>query len=672
MAAPTATPVSPAPPAPPAPAAPPPLRTGQSLTGRALLALAFLAGFYVLALGVIAALVAANVAAYSMANRLYPQLVLLAVVVGLAVARGVFFVDKGGEAELPGLPVDPAREPELTGLVRSVAKDMGTEPPSRLLLVPDVNAYVTQTGGMLGLRPGERVMTLGVALIESLSVDQLRGVVAHELGHYAGGDTRLGPLTYRAGASIYRTVDHLGDDTLLGRLFAAYGSRFLLMTQRVRRGQELSADAAAVWLAGRDNHTSALRRTEATGAAFSHLLRSYVAPLWSNDCDPANAFEGFRRLLDEPSRQAELAEVEEAAIGIETSRYDSHPSLAERVAHAATLPEGPSAGLDGRPARALLRDAEGIERQVSRLLTAEITGRRFDRLVEWDDPATAPLYAEGMRQAGDAVLRAAAEVTGEPEAANLATTIQLVEAGRGDDLAAALTDDPTERADALCTTLGGALAAYLATERDHSWAISWAGPLQLVDPQGSPKDAFALAQSLIDDPSSGPKLRRSLGGVARLAAFTATPVEADTGAGPAGPQVIDVLPSIGLGRKSHDLVVTTEALVFHPVKMTLTTGLAAGLAVYGLGGQARNVARKRLEALFEQGPEAVLGGAPGAVVVPLSTVGVVHRRFGHRLRVDRTAGAGAPLKLGFSSKELRVAFQEALEAARTRHATPQE
>ena len=48
-------------------------RGGPSLTGRAVLALAFLVGFYVLALAAVGALVAANVALYSVAGRTSPS-----------------------------------------------------------------------------------------------------------------------------------------------------------------------------------------------------------------------------------------------------------------------------------------------------------------------------------------------------------------------------------------------------------------------------------------------------------------------------------------------------------------------------------------------------------------------------------------------------------------------
>ncbi|HEV2758302.1 MAG TPA: M48 family metallopeptidase [Acidimicrobiales bacterium] len=645
---------------------------GPSLTGRAFLALAFLLGFYVLAGAVIGALVAANVALYAFAGRASGQLVIVTLVIVAALVRGVFFIARSDDTDLPGVPVDEHSQPELVELVHSVARDMGTAPPARILLVPEVNAAVTQTGGLLGFRPGERVMVLGVPLIHALSVDQLRGVVAHEIGHYAGGDTRLGALTYRAGASIYRTVENLGDHTFLGRLFSAYGRRYLILSLRVRRQQELSADAAAVRLAGRDSHISALRRVEVTAFAFDHFVRFYLAPLWQKGYDAENAFEGYRALLADPAREAELAELEAAADEGVADRFDSHPSLAERVVHAGRLPEGASAEQDSRPAGLLLQNTDDVERDVSRLLTRQVTGRQMDEVVRWDHTA-AEVFAADLREDSDVLLRAAATVVGKPEAASLAWAFALVEDGRAEELAAVLTgpvEDATaeERAElhsrALRHYMASAIGSYLTTERGHSWAISWSGPIGLVDGKGKLKDPFAMAGSLLDDPASGGRLRRSLGGVTPLNAFRASPASMAEPP-PAEPEVVHVVPEVQGRRRYFDLILSTSAVILHPMAGGVSHFVHRMMTSQGVSGPAAKAAQARLEKLFSLPSEELLGKAPGAVVLPLDAVTKVRKRRGWAVELA-VAGDPKPWRLRCRSKQARAvllgAIQEQLAA----------
>ena len=97
------------------------------------------------------------------------------------------------------------RAPALHRMVGGVAESAEQEPPARIYLAPDVNAAVFQQGGLLGFG-GKRVLLVGLPLIDTLTVRQLRAVIAHEFGHFYGGDTRLGPWFYRTYDALERTV----------------------------------------------------------------------------------------------------------------------------------------------------------------------------------------------------------------------------------------------------------------------------------------------------------------------------------------------------------------------------------------------------------------------------------------------------------------------------------
>ncbi|MBZ0152730.1 MAG: M48 family metallopeptidase, partial [Planctomycetes bacterium] len=169
-----------------------------SLAGRASLALMLMVGFYLLALGICAGL-AWLVFADAQSHRIHPKLWIMAVVViGTVIysvwPRRVKFPD-------PGVPLRRQDQPRLWSMVDEVARAAGQEPPRQIFLVPDINAFVAERNSVLGLG-GERIMGIGLPLLQVLTLPQAKSVIAHEFGHYHGGDTRLGPFIYKTREAI--------------------------------------------------------------------------------------------------------------------------------------------------------------------------------------------------------------------------------------------------------------------------------------------------------------------------------------------------------------------------------------------------------------------------------------------------------------------------------------
>ena len=108
----------------------------------------------------------------------------------------------------PGPPLHPMDHPKLFEVLAGIAKATQQQMPSEVYLTAEVNAWVIDRGGMMGFG-SRRVMGLGLPLLEVLSVSQLRAVLAHEFGHFHGGDTKLGPWIYKTRAAIGRTLEGL-------------------------------------------------------------------------------------------------------------------------------------------------------------------------------------------------------------------------------------------------------------------------------------------------------------------------------------------------------------------------------------------------------------------------------------------------------------------------------
>ncbi|MEU3555152.1 M48 family metallopeptidase [Streptomyces fragilis] len=288
----------------------------------------------------------------------------------VAIVRGMFAFLRAGRLreERQAIAVAPDDQPELWALVRAAAEATGEQPPDELYLDARVNASVAEESRLLGLLPGRRRMHIGVPLVVGMTVQQLRGVLAHEFGHYANLDTRLGGVVMRGRAAVLHTVDVFGrSDTwfhqAVGMLYVKYAHLYLRTSQAVGREQELAADRTAARHAGRDATASALRALPVLDAAYENYLTAYAAMGEPVGALPqrGEVYGGFRRMIEGRSSE-DLAELSAGQRLPRPHAYDSHPPIAERVALIEALPEdGRVAGPDdARPALTLLREAAEV------------------------------------------------------------------------------------------------------------------------------------------------------------------------------------------------------------------------------------------------------------------------------------------------------------------------
>ncbi len=276
--------------------------------------------------------------------------------------------------EPPGPEVTRTTQPALFAEIDRVATATGETMPVHVYLVNEVNAFVAQRGGLMGLG-SRRVMGVGMPLMRTLTVSELRAVLAHEMGHFYGGDTRLGPWIYKTRGSMIRTVVNLGKASAESAEFSQlayivfmavrapflwFGQGFLRVSQAVSRAQEYSADGVAVRTEGATALIEGLKKSHAAGLAHQLYLRNEVAPLVDLGVLPPIG-EGFSRFLGSARVSGLLDQV--VAGELEEGKqdpYDSHPPLRERIAAAERI-AGPATTPDDRPAIGLVAEPEQYE-----------------------------------------------------------------------------------------------------------------------------------------------------------------------------------------------------------------------------------------------------------------------------------------------------------------------
>ncbi|MFN7979621.1 MAG: M48 family metallopeptidase [Vicinamibacterales bacterium] len=352
-----------------------------SLARRALLAIGLMVGFYVLALVISAALVAVPVLEYRLRGRITFQLAFACL--GSAGAVLWALVPRRDQFTPPGPLLERARYPRLFAMLDAVAAATGQAAPAEVYALNQINAFVTQRGGVMGVG-SRRVMGIGLPLVQHLSTAELTAVIGHEFGHYDSGDVALGPWIYKTRAAIGRTIDGVQERQWLARPFEWYGHLFLRLTYAISRQQEFVADAIGARVGGRAAMASALERVAVLAPAYDTYLQQYIGPAVNVGRLPP-LLDGFTRFLHADANRAWLAEVAalESTFG-ERSAYDTHPPLQDRIGALDAGPAGGAGASVDPPAATLVPDADAL---VQQMIATAVQAHGGDTLTSlaWDE-----------------------------------------------------------------------------------------------------------------------------------------------------------------------------------------------------------------------------------------------------------------------------------------------
>lgn len=295
----------------------------------------------------------------------------------LRVARllfGVVFSPLLGGKECPAeLGYDHSDLPDLFALARPIAAELGVRSFDRVRLVAGVEVGVYETGGFLFWRT-RRTLLLGLSVAYTLSVDELRTVLAHELAHFSRGHAVLQMTLDRFVEAMKALLEGIGyglNPLYCSTLLSLKATRAIYLPWQ--RLQELDVDRDAALAVGANHAISALRRSReifpAVVVAQIGILGT-PGPVAPTHLGAASALLASRV---PPRRQKALAL--HASGDVFARAHPEHQHDAERIAALHGLPSKP--GLSEAPAITVLPEVRKLEQQVTRRLL-----RRARRFVE--------------------------------------------------------------------------------------------------------------------------------------------------------------------------------------------------------------------------------------------------------------------------------------------------
>jgi Zn-dependent protease with chaperone function len=293
-----------------------------------------------------------------------------------AIARSIFVRARD---EAPGEPLDLAKEQKLDAMLGEVAARIGTRKVDRVYLTPGTDMAVTERGGLLKQlrRRSERALILGAAVLDGMTVRELKAILAHEYGHFHNEDTAGGGFALAVRRSILTMALSLiqsGIATVYNPAWwfvRGFYAVFLRVSQGASRLQEILADRWAVAAYGSAAFASGLRHVVARSVEFDAHADATLNEVVAQKRALANLYSY------EPSAKPDAGAIREqidAAIARAASPYDSHPRPADRIAWAerAALAGADACAGDDDAAWSLFVDRGAVEHRMTEAVRAQI------------------------------------------------------------------------------------------------------------------------------------------------------------------------------------------------------------------------------------------------------------------------------------------------------------
>jgi Zn-dependent protease with chaperone function len=329
----------------------------------------------------------------------------------LFMLKALLFVKRSGGSE--GIQVTAQEQPALFAFLHRLADDAGAPRPHRVYLSGHVNAGVFYDLSIANLLiPSRKSLEIGLALVNVLSLGELKAVLAHEFGHFAQRTMAVGRWVYIAQQIAGHIVARRDAfDAFLARLSRVdpriawigwllsvivwsirslldFFFRIVLLAQRaLGREMELQADLVAVSVTGSDALVHALYRLGAADQAWDRAVEFANGELRAGRgvkdlfALQTRIIDNMRKVLDDPGygavpalpvSQPESHRLFKAAIAAPPRMWSTHPASVDREHNAKRLYV--AASIDERSAWTLFVDPQALRERISAHLTRGAQG----------------------------------------------------------------------------------------------------------------------------------------------------------------------------------------------------------------------------------------------------------------------------------------------------------
>ena len=250
------------------------------------------------------------------------------------------------ESEDPGRSLKYEEAPGLWDLTRTMAATLNTRPVDEIRITPGTDLYVYEKGTFRerSQDKAQRIMVLGIGVLNDFKQNGFRAVLAHEYGHFTHRDTAGGDVALRVNNDMMKFAHAMiatGQATwwnIAFQFLRIYHFIFRRISHGATRLQEVLADRVAAFQYGPLAFEEGLTHVVGKSVEFNHLAVKEIQDSVAVRRALQNLYD--LRLEQNSSLQQQIEEL----LNRETSEDDTHPSpndrfrLTRRITGANELP----------------------------------------------------------------------------------------------------------------------------------------------------------------------------------------------------------------------------------------------------------------------------------------------------------------------------------------------
>ncbi|MFV0218941.1 M48 family metalloprotease [Empedobacter falsenii] len=272
-----------------------------------------------------------------------------------------------------GIEIFETDQPELFKLIKATADKVGTKHPKKVFIIDDVNAYVSYSNNLQSLVfPTRKNLSIGVGLLHGISQNELKGIIAHEFGHFSqksmtigshvGNATKIMEDILYSNQTLKFDVDNLDQingivgfismgavayNKMIESILKIIHKKLEFNYLKLSREMEFHADQIATNVVGIETMSKPLLRIELYQFVYQELANFYTN-LQDDQKFSTNIYQNMNQLVDFYIDDYELSlENNLAIVGINEFNqnhsllqfedlWSTHPEMDKRLANIAS------------------------------------------------------------------------------------------------------------------------------------------------------------------------------------------------------------------------------------------------------------------------------------------------------------------------------------------------